>query len=75
MKSIQVVYFTDKEIIDIEKSYIKADNPQLTLDEFISANNNQTLIVLRQLKNLNKAVPHLKERGACSQISNVQTTH
>ena len=54
MKKIKLITLTDEEKNEVEISYNEVKEPQISLDEIISKNNNQTYIVLKHIGNSRK---------------------
>lgn len=54
MKTIKIIKLSDKERSDIETSYNNQDDPQVSLEDILAANENQTLAVLRNIKAMTK---------------------
>ena len=52
MKKIKIVRITKQETDELTKQWNSQKDPDITLEELLESNNNQTLNILRQIKNV-----------------------
>jgi replicative superfamily II helicase len=52
MKKVKIVRITDQELDELTKAHKTEENPQISLEDLINQNKNQTISVLRQIKNI-----------------------